>query len=78
VTYPVHRRCPCTTLVGGGDRSSFRLSKVNGERFNAISQVVASVLVLTFVIDLLSALFPGCSPDSVHPVPFISNGLIEL
>ena len=65
MTYPAHQHCASITLIGGGDRSLFRLSKVKGKRFNAISQVVASVLVLTFVIDLLSALFPDCPPDSV-------------
>lgn len=33
-------------LIGGGARSLFRLSKANSERFHAISQVVASVLLL--------------------------------
>lgn len=46
-------------LIGGGAGSLFRLSKAKGERFHAISQVVASVLVLTFAINLLVDTVPG-------------------
>lgn len=46
-------------LIGGGAGSLFRLSKAKGKRFHAISQVVASVLILTFAINRLVGTVPG-------------------
>lgn len=46
-------------LIGGGAGSVFRLSKAKGRRFHAISQVVASVLILTFAINLLVGAVTG-------------------
>lgn len=45
--------------IGGGAGSLFRFSKARGERFHAISQVVASVLVLAFAVNLLVGVVPG-------------------
>jgi len=45
-------------LIGGGAGSLFRFSKARGERVHAISQVVASVLVLGFAVNVLSGLLP--------------------
>lgn len=45
--------------IGGGAGSLFRFSKAKGERFHAISQVVASVLVLAFAVNLLIGVIPG-------------------
>lgn len=44
--------------IGGGAGSLFRLSKAKGERFHAISQVVASVLVLAFAVNLIVGVIP--------------------
>lgn len=44
--------------IGGGAGSLFRFSKARGERFHAISQVVASVLVLAFAVNLLVGVVP--------------------
>lgn len=46
------------TLIGGGAGSLFRLSKAQGERFHAISQVVAGVFVLGFAVSLFADLIP--------------------
>lgn len=46
-------------IVGGGAGTLFRLSKAKGERFHAISQVVASVLVLAFAANLLAGIVPS-------------------
>lgn len=46
-------------VIGGSAGSLFRLSKVQGERFHAISQVVAGVVVLGFAINMLTDLAPG-------------------
>ncbi|MBX0287134.1 hypothetical protein [Haloarcula salinisoli] len=43
-------------LIGGGAGSLFKFSKDRGERVHAISQVVASVLVLGFAVNVLSGL----------------------
>jgi len=40
--------------IGGGTGSLFRLSKGKGRRFHAISQIVASMLVLAFAVNLLA------------------------
>lgn len=45
-------------LIGGGAGSLFQLSKAQGERFHAVSQVVASVLVLGFALNILLGLVP--------------------
>lgn len=45
--------------VGGGAGSLFRFSKAKGARFHAISQVVASLLVLGIAINLLAGAVPG-------------------
>lgn len=45
-------------LIGGGAGSLFQFSKTQGERFHAISQVVASVLVLGFAVNILVGLVP--------------------
>lgn len=41
--------------IGGGAGSLFRFSKAKGERFHALSQIVASMLVLAFGINLLAS-----------------------
>ena len=41
-------------VIGGSAGSLFRLSKAKGERFHAISQIVASMLVLAFAVNLLA------------------------
>ena len=41
--------------IGGGAGSLFRFSKAKGERFHALSQIVASMLVLAFGINLLTS-----------------------
>lgn len=46
-------------VIGGGAGSLFQFSKMRGERFHAISQVVASVLVLAFGVNLLVGIVPG-------------------
>lgn len=46
-------------VIGGGAGSLFRLSKTKGERFHALSQVVASVLVLALAVNLLTGIVPG-------------------
>lgn len=45
--------------IGGGAGSLFRLSKSKGERFHALSQVAASVLVLALAVNLLVGTVPG-------------------
>lgn len=45
--------------VGGGAGSLFRFSKAKGERVHAMSQVVASVLVLAFALNLLADVVPS-------------------
>lgn len=45
-------------IIGGGTGTLFRLSKAKGERFHAISQVIASVLVLAFAANLLRGVIP--------------------
>ena len=40
--------------IGGGAGSLFRLSKAKSERFHAISQIVASMLILAFAVSLLA------------------------
>lgn len=45
--------------IGGGAGSLFRFSKTRGERFHATSQIVASVLVLAFAVNLLAGVVPG-------------------
>ncbi|MUW14983.1 hypothetical protein GJ633_10140 [Halorubrum sp. CBA1125] len=46
-------------LIGGGAGSLFRVSKRRSVRLHAVSQVVASVLVLAFAVDVLAGLAPG-------------------
>lgn len=46
-------------LVGGGVGALFEITKARGERFHALTQVVASVLVLAFGVDLLAGVVPG-------------------
>ena len=46
-------------LIGGGAGSLFRLSKAQGERVHAISQVIAGVVVLGFAVNILAGLAPG-------------------
>jgi hypothetical protein len=48
--------------IGGSVGSLFRFSKAQSERFHAISQAVASVLVLAFTINLLAGASPGLLP----------------
>jgi len=48
--------------IDGSVGSLFRFSKAQGERFHAISQAVASVLVLVFAINLLAGASPGLLP----------------
>lgn len=43
-------------VIGGGAGSLFGLSKARGERFHAISQVVASVVVLGFAVNIFAGL----------------------
>jgi hypothetical protein len=43
-------------LIGGGAGSLFEFSKARGERFHAISQVVASVVVLGFAVNIFAGL----------------------
>ncbi|MEF8827495.1 MAG: hypothetical protein V5A31_08290 [Haloferacaceae archaeon] len=43
-------------VIGGGAGSVFGFSKANGERFHAISQVVASVIVLGFAVNVFAGL----------------------
>jgi hypothetical protein len=43
-------------VIGGGAGSVFGLSKAKGERFHAISQVVASVIVLGFAVSVFAGL----------------------
>ena len=43
-------------VIGGGAGSVFQLSKARGERFHAISQVVASVIVLGFAVNVFAGL----------------------
>lgn len=45
-------------LIGGGAGSLFEFSKAQGERVHAISQVVASVLVLGFALNMLAGIVP--------------------
>lgn len=45
--------------IGGGAGSFFRFSKAKGARFHAISQVVASLLVLGIAVNLLAGVVPG-------------------
>lgn len=44
--------------IGGGAGSLFQFSKLKGERFHAISQVVAAVVVLAFAVNLLVGVVP--------------------
>ncbi|ESS08300.1 MAG: hypothetical protein A07HN63_02322 [uncultured archaeon A07HN63] len=43
-------------VIGGGAGSVFGFSKAKGERFHAISQVVASVIVLGFAVNVFAGL----------------------
>lgn len=43
-------------VIGGGAGSVFGVSKAKGERFHAISQVVASVIVLGFAVNVFAGL----------------------
>lgn len=43
-------------VIGGGAGSVFGFSKAKGERFHAISQVVASVVVLGFAVNVFAGL----------------------
>jgi hypothetical protein len=45
-------------LIGGGAGSLFQFSKTQGERFHAISQIAASVLVLGFALNMLVGVVP--------------------
>lgn len=45
--------------IGGGVGSVFRFSKARGERLHAISQVVASVVVLGFAVSVLAGVAPA-------------------
>jgi hypothetical protein len=47
------------TAVGGGVGSLFRLSKARGQRVHAVSQVVASVVILGFAVSVLAGLGPA-------------------
>jgi hypothetical protein len=46
------------TLIGGGAGALFRVSTARGQHFHAVSQVVASVLVLGVAGNLLADLIP--------------------
>lgn len=46
-------------LIGGGAGSLFQFSKTQGQRFHAVSQIVASVLVLGFALDTLVGVVPS-------------------
>lgn len=48
--------------IGGGAGSLFRFSRTKGERFHAISKIVASILVLALAINLLSGVISGFAP----------------
>lgn len=43
-------------VIGGGAGSVFGFSKAKGERFHAVSQVVASVIVLGFAVNVFAGL----------------------
>lgn len=45
--------------IGGGVGSIFRFSKARGERLHAVSQVVASVVVLGFAVSVLAGVAPA-------------------
>lgn len=47
------------TIVGGGAGALFRLTKERGERLHAVSQIVASVLVLAFAVNVLATVVPS-------------------
>ena len=46
-------------VIGGGVGSIFRFSKARGERLHAVSQVVASVVVLGFAVSVLAGVIPA-------------------
>ncbi|MEF8786640.1 MAG: hypothetical protein V5A45_11960 [Haloarculaceae archaeon] len=47
------------TVIGGGAGSVFRFSKVKGEQFHAVSQIIVSAVVLVFAVTMLASVVPG-------------------